>query len=305
MKRWILSTLMLVAASAARADQISTFEDLGVPANSADLKLGVGHGDQFTSGGNTFNSAYSSFVYLGVTYESVSGWAASTKANPSPLPTSGAGDFAYQYQAIPGVGSGPSATYGVAFTFGGSASDPIDPTTFAIKDPNHPHGSFVNLAAGADPISIDVTNTLYDYLSMKYGDGFAKKFGAGDYFRLTIEGYVGQSGSGARIGEKDFDLANFTDPANSYIVSDWRTVDLSSLKGAGSLVFGLESTDNSSLGFGMNTPAFFAADNLRVRSVPEPAGWMLLASGCGILGLIGRSRGVRSNKTVGREEVSR
>ena len=288
--RWILPTLLLGLTTAARADQISTFEDLGVGANSSALQLGVGHGNQFASGGNSFNSEYS--VNFG--FEFVTGWVPSSLLNPSPLPTDAGADYNYLYQAIAGVGSGGSATYAVGA-----------PSHFPDSVPNHPRSSFVNLAAGTDAISIDVTNTTYDFLSMKYGDSIGKQFEAGDFLRLTIEGYSGLSGSGSKIGEKDFNLATGTN-----IVADWQTVNLAALKGAASLVFGLESSDNSSAGFGPNTPAYFAADNLitRLRPVPEPAGWMLFVSGCGILGVIGRSRfgrGVGSDRNDGRGEVAR
>lgn len=68
----------------------------------------------------------------------------------------------------------------------------------------------------------------------------------------------------------------------------------------GNLVNDPFKTSFASGGFDLN-----GVGVINLRSVPEPAGWMLLATGCGILGLIGRSRGVRSNKTVEREEVSR
>jgi hypothetical protein len=65
--------------------------------------------------------------------------------------------------------------------------------------------------------------------------------------------------------------------SNSYIIDTWQTLDLSSLAGSQSLVFGLQSSDNDPV-YGMNTPAYFAVDNL-VLSTPEPTGVVLLALG--------------------------
>ena len=50
---------------------------------------------------------------------------------------------------------------------------------------------------------------------------------------------------------------------------------MAGLEGAVTLSFGLTSSDVGA--FGMNTPAYFAIDNLHV--VPEPVTFMLLASG--------------------------
>jgi hypothetical protein len=99
---------------------------------------------------------------------------------------------------------------------------------------------------------------------------------------------VSLGGTGTVVGEVDFYLANFLGP-DGYIVNTWQTIDLTSLAGARSLRFGLESSDNHPV-FGMNTPAYFAADNLIVT--PEPGSWMLLAIGalgCGIAHLRGRA----------------
>ncbi len=58
----------------------------------------------------------------------------------------------------------------------------------------------------------------------------------------------------------DFYLANFLG-SNSYIINTWQTLDLSYLAGAESLQFGLSSADNDPT-YDMNTPAYFAIDNL-------------------------------------------
>jgi hypothetical protein len=163
----------------------------------------------------------------------------------------------------------------VGFTFG-----------YPVADPFHPNGSFINLAAGSAPLSIDVTNTTYDYLSMLNGDPFASRFTTNSFFELDIAGYSGLNGTGAVIGDVEFYLANFLG-GNSYIVNTWQKVDLTSLAGSESLVFGLRSSDNNP-DFGMNTPAFFAADNLVVATnspVPEPL--TLIPWALGLLGAAG------------------
>ena len=120
-----------------------------------------------------------------------------------------------------------------------------------------------------------ITNTTYAYHSMKYGDSFSKPFGADtnaqgqidgtngeDWFLLTIYGldqdtlYTGDS--------VNFYLADyrFADDSNDYIVDTWEFVGLGnfSINTIG-LDFVLTSSDTSG-GFGMNTPAYFAIDNM-------------------------------------------
>ncbi|SIO59718.1 Ig-like domain (group 2) [Singulisphaera sp. GP187] len=222
---------------------VATFESFGLAPNT--YVNNAGPSGKFVDAGNTFNTEFSpDFGGLW------SGWAISSTTDTT---TPG---YTNQYSAITGSGADGSQTYGVAFTFGGAA------------DPFHPAGSFVNLPDGATPVSIEVTNTTYAYLSMLNGDTFVSAFGAGDFLRLTIEGYTGPNGTGTKIGEVDFDLANFLG-SNHSIINTWQTVGLTPLSGAGSLQFGLESSRNDPL-YGINTPAFFAVDNLTV-STPSGA----------------------------------
>ncbi len=108
-----------------------------------------------------------------------------------------------------------------------------------------------------------VTNTTYDYNSMKNGDSFAKKFGGTtgndpDWFKLLVFGYR----AGALTTDSvEFYLADyrFTNNAQDYIVQNWQWVDCTILGAVDSLTFKLKSTDVGS--FGMNTPAFFSYDN--------------------------------------------
>jgi hypothetical protein len=272
-----LFVVLPVAASA--GDIVSTFEDLGVPPDSFNINAGAS--GFFTSAGNSFNNSFSVIPGFGDVW---SGWAVSSTTDTT---TPG---LANQYSAITGSGADGSATYGVGFTFGANA------------DPFHPASSFVNLAPGTNPVSIQVTNTTYAYLSMLNGDSFEHAFGKNDFFELTINGFSEAGGGGKKIGEVDFFLANFLG-TNSYIVNTWDTVDLSSLGGAGSLVFGLESSQNDPI-FGMNTPAYFAADNFTVstNAVPEPSSCVLCCCGVGLVGLCYQYRKRPSIATTCRTE---
>ena len=245
MMRRIVSTLALALgmASTALADQVITFEDLGLPPHS--FNNNAGSGGQFVVNGTQFNNSFDP------TYGVWSGWSISSMTDTT---TPG---YTNQYSAIAGSGADNSQTYAVGFTFGQNAN------------PFNPAGSYINLAPGTTPESVQVTNTTYDYFSMLDGNQFSRKFGAGDYFLLDVRGYTGADGAGKEVGEVDFYLANFLG-SNSDIINTWQTLDLSSLLGAQSLQFGLSSTDNDPV-YGMNTPAYFAIDNLVLGATPSPS----------------------------------
>ena len=109
--------------------------------------------------------------------------------------------------------------------------------------------------------SIDVTNTTYAALSMKKGDNYAKKFVKGDYFKLIINGYsVGNIKDSVVVYLADF---RSDDSNKHFIQKEWKTIDITKLSNTDSLVFNLKSTDNGL--YGMNTPSFFALDNLKAK----------------------------------------
>ena len=95
-----------------------------------------------------------------------------------------------------------------------------------------------------------VTNNVYAVSSMSNGDGFAKKFGEDDWFKLTITGQKDKV-QGSSV---EFYLAK-----DGKYVKDWTYVDLSSLGEIDAVTFSLSSTDEGL--YGMNTPAYFAMDN--------------------------------------------
>lgn len=116
-----------------------------------------------------------------------------------------------------------------------------------------------------EQLGMYVTNSTYAYLSMKNGDAYAKKFGGDDgsdpdWFKLTAIGY---SLAGDSLTETSIYLADFRsdNPAEDYIVNEWKWFDLSSLGSVGSIRFALSSSDSGD--WGMNTPAYFCLDGLR------------------------------------------
>ena len=145
-----------------------------------------------------------------------------------------------QWKNVVGGGYDGSKNYGVAY-----ASSYYGPCTVTILN----HDSI-------DVPGFYITNSAYAYSSMKNGDSFAKKFGKGDWFKLTIKGYNAED---SLTGTKEFYLADLRDPKTAYIINDWRYVDLSGLGKVSKLGFELSSSDNGE--WGMNTPAYFCFDN--------------------------------------------
>jgi len=108
---------------------------------------------------------------------------------------------------------------------------------------------------------IYVTNSTYTALSMKNGDGYAKKFETGDWFKLTITGI---DNLGEVKGTKEFYLADFRSTSSVGIVTEWTKVDLTSLGAVQKLQFSFSSSDNDAM-YGMKTPAYFCLDDIAIQ----------------------------------------
>ncbi len=268
-QRAVLFFALLVGAAlglhpdgVARGDfDIGTFEDQYPGPNP--FKNDFSPANTFTTDGFTLNNNFDS------TSDSWFGFSVSSKVDNE----FGGSDFSHQYGAYAplganGTGAGGSATYGVAYNLSQG-------------------GAVINLPSGTSPLSLEVTNTTYTAQSITLGDPFARAFHQGDSFRLDILGYSGANGTGTQVGDVPFYLAGQRG-STLQLVNNWTTVSLSPLAGSKSLAFTLTSTDVGA--FGMNTPAYFAVDNLiaQTTAVPEPSSWLLCLTGIGIVGLVSR-----------------
>ncbi len=224
----------------------------------------------FQSRGATFLNVYDQ------TYQSWGGFAYSKETD-----TTQAG-FGNPFSAYATTGLRPDAgNFGVATGYLDTAPNDVQPFAFDPHNPDH-LAQLPNFAlpSGYTIASMLVTNTTYAALSMRDGDGYGKKFGGEDgsdpdFFKLTA---YGTNALDALLpNTATFYLADyrFDDPLLDTIVNDWVTWDLSSLAGATHLYFNLASTDIGQ--YGMNTPAFFAVDNIQLVPIPEPSSFVLLA----------------------------
>lgn len=217
----------------------------------------------FTDAGATFNHTFTDFGGDCCHTD----WVYSNRTDTT------TGDYSNQHSAITGGGAEGSAQYAIA-NFGAPS---------------------ITFASAVTVQGAYVTNTTFTALAMLDGDafGFSKKFGGSsgddpDYLRLTI---MGKDGNGVTTGSVYFMLADYQtdDHSLDYVVTDWRWVDLTALgSSVRSLQFALASSDTGA--FGINTPAYFALDNLTVTAVPEPEQAALLLAGLALVGAIARRR---------------
>jgi hypothetical protein len=259
-----LAALGLQPAAAA----VATFESVSLPVsgywNGSDLSGTAGPTGTFGETpyvqernieGLLFRNTYTTV------FESWSGFAVS---NHTDTTTAG---FGNQYSAFAGSGAGGSAKYGIGYYA-------------TYEDSTHLKlGALTNLAG----LGAYITNTTYVALDMLNGSGFSKKFGGvsgndADWLKLTITGFSGGIPTGNAI---DFYLADyrFANNAQDYVVSDWTLVDFTALGSADELRFTMSSSDNGT--YGMNTPSFFAIDNV-LAPVPEPSSALVSLLGLGL-----------------------
>jgi hypothetical protein len=238
MKKISFTFLAFIAIFSATAQHRATSDDLGLAPNSywngSTLSGGFQDGDAY------FPNQYDT------TYASWGGFAYSNVPLNIDTITSGATDYNYQYSSAEGGGVYGSSAFGICYTSGSY-------TTLNLK----------GFAPGHQIFGLYVTNSAYDYLSMKYGDQFGKKFGGThgtdpDWFQLTITGWY----QGNLIADSvNFYLADFrsADTTQHFILKSWKFIDLMPLGNVDSLFFTLSSSDTGI--YGMNTPAYFDLDN--------------------------------------------
>ena len=237
-----LSSLTATAGHAA----VVTFDDLTLAPETAfnppmDSTFNSGNAELVYNWNETFNCCWSGFTYSNTTDTTTAG-------------------FGNQFSAITGGGVNGSANYGIA-------------------NPGSSSVSRINFAGATLVEGAYFTNTTYAYLSMRDGDAFAKQFGLGDFFTLTVTGLDAFDGITNSV--------NISLGRDANLVDAWIWNDLMPLGEVYALEFSLSSSDVGA--FGMNTPAYFAIDNLTaVSAVPVPAAVWLFGSG--LLGLVAVAR---------------
>jgi hypothetical protein len=252
-------------AAPGQAAGISNLEGLA----SAPGQFFAGNPQPFPGGASSFQSGFVTYDHHAVDWgggsSAWSGFAWSSVNDPT---TPG---FGNQYAARPGGGAQGSQTYAVAFL-------PAVPGGEGGTEQRAIRFDLPSLLSGAW-----FANTTYGALSMLEGDTFSRAFSSanGDFLELTIEGLAG----GAVTGSLSFALADFRVPT-PFVREDWTFVDLSGLGWVDGLGFRLRGSDFGP--FGLNTPAYFAMDELgRQAVIPLPgAVWGFV----GALGLVGRWR---------------
>jgi len=241
----LIALLGMITSHAVAA--VATFDSKNTGPNNYYRPTTDGNYD-WTDNGMTFNMnvSWSGSAWNGFTYSDV-----------NDTSTAGSGN---QYAAYgDGFDRSDSGVYGIGYvdTFGG-----VNPT--------------ISFASAQTVNGFYANNTTYAAIDMLNGSGFSKKFGGAtgddaDWFKMTIEGF--DAGSASQ-GTVDFYLADyrFADNGMDYIIDDWTFVDLSSLgANVSSVQFTLSSSDTGA--WGMNTPSYFAIDEM--QAVPEPASALL------------------------------
>ena len=239
-----LPLAFMAVVNSASAQFLIDFEDLTVP--GADTAwLGADQSGGFTSNGVDFENTYTVSEWGNY-------WSGFIYSNSTNVTTAGSSNA---HSAYAGSGANNSENYVVNFA------------------------SRIDFGSANIISSIDITNTTYAALSMLNGDAFGKQFGSvnnadgdpdgtngEDWFKLTI---IGRNIDSVLTDSVEFYLADyrFADNADDYIVNTWETVYLHELGIIRYLEFKLESSDVS--GIYINTPAYFALDNLAMVNLGE------------------------------------
>jgi hypothetical protein len=232
MKIAVIAGLFLAGMTNVEAQQVADFEDLSLAAESfydgTTDHSGTEYATEsfpFTSGNVTFNLSVTDW---GGGFLSYGGTAYS---NQTDLTT--ASYTNYSAYADPAGGANGSANYGVYYMGYGVIDSIVFPEAANLQ-------------------SIQIANHVWTYHYIMGSDGSGTgTFEAGDYLTLTLTAF---DDADETIGTIDIALADFTD-GNSDIISNWTSIDLSSLENVAYIKFSISSNDSM-------CPSYFCLDDL-------------------------------------------
>ncbi len=245
-KIYVLATALLLGAST-QAQQTVDFESFTLAADTFD-NGSAGNGD-FLLGTDQirFSNEFTPNNWGG-------SWTGYSISNMSDVTTAGIGN---QYSVFTGSGYDGSSNFAIGYSSG------------LITCENE--YQFID--------SFKITNTTYTAISMRDGDSFGKEFGslnnaAGDpdgtngedFYRVWVicEDYAQTQKDSIEVLLADY---RFADNTQDYIVEEWLNVDVQSVGFmVNKISIRMESSDNHPQ-YGMNTPAYYAIDNV-VSSFP-------------------------------------
>lgn len=258
-----MASVWLVAAivTAPAGEVVVNFEDLSVPpagyfnGDPGNLSPGDAVSQSWTSGNVGFANTFG--IDADYAFPYWAGFAYSDVVNTT------TNTFENQYAAYPGGGY-QSPTYAIAYS----------------------RAVAVSLPSPAIVSGFRIANTTYAFLTMRDGDiyGFTQPLAAGGWFLVTATGSL----QGASSGSTEFYLADLRGSSPPGLVAGWEWFDLSGLGTVDTIGFTFSGSDVGT--FGLNTPAYFAMDDLRYSAiVPEPSTWGLLVVAAGGAAVAARS----------------
>ena len=258
-----------IASAPIRAEVVLDFSDLTVPVSGyfngdpGTLSPGQSVSTPWSSAGVAFSNTFGVDSFGGFDYEYWYGFAYSNVVDTTDPA------FTNQYASYPGGGY-QSSTYAVAYADGAAITLPVATTVAGMR----------------------IANTTYAALTMLEGDeyGFADPLPSGGWFTTTATGKL----AGNPTSTATFYLADLRGESPPGILATWAWFDLTALGTVDTIEFTFDGSDQGP--FGLNTPAYFAMDDLTVTAVPEPSTWTLLAAGAATV-LFAARRAARSRRT--------
>lgn len=225
---------------------VATFEDLNLEVD----KYWCGPADNAVEVDGAWGSKDMLGTFKSGAYEFVNSytpaWASWSGCSYSSMTSTAFASYATdQWNSAVGHGAENSATYGVIY-----GSTTPNEQMEVVKVADAPEGRVIK--------GMNITNSAWVVECVKNGNGTAKKFEQGDWFKVTFTG-VKADKSTASV---EYYLADYRSEDHSKwtCLTSWDWIDLSSLGKVVSLNVSFDGSDSGA--YGLNTSAYVCVDNV-------------------------------------------